>query len=203
MLGYMQEGALTIDAMFHHVERHYGEKNVTTNSPTGRQRMSYRQWAERVRRLGGALADLGLSPDARVGSFGWNSGRHLELYFGVPATGRVLHTVNIRLYPEQVTYIVNHAQDEAIFIDRSLLPVFWPLITTMPSVRQVIVMDDGVANELPEDPRVLDYEQLLAQAKPAEFHVADERLAAGMCYTSGTTGNPKCVVYSHRSTILH
>jgi fatty-acyl-CoA synthase len=137
-----------------------------------------------------------------VGTFAWNSTRHLELYFAVPCTGRVLHTLNIRLFADQLTYIVNHAEDEALFVDRSLLPLVWPLVDGFDTVRHVVVMDDGTG-EVPDDPRVVDYEALVAAADPMEFALDDEDRAAAMCYTSGTTGNPKGVVYSHRSTVLH
>ena len=145
----------------------------------------------------------GISADGRVGTFAWNSARHLELYFAAPCTGRVLHTLNIRLFPEQLQYVADHAQDEVIFADRSLLKLLWPLIDELPSVRHVVVMDDGVDDEIPDDERIRDYETLLAAAQPVDFHVADENSAAAMCYTSGTTGNPKGVVYSHRSSVLH
>ncbi len=146
---------------------------------------------------------LGLAHDARVGTFAWNTARHLELYYAAPCSGRVLHTLNIRLFPEQVTYAVNHAQDEVIFVDRSLLPIFWPLVETFESVQHLVVMDDGADCPIPDDPRVRDYEELLATGEPVRFHVGDENRAAAMCYTSGTTGNPKGVVYSHRAMVLH
>jgi fatty-acyl-CoA synthase len=203
MLGLMQDVPLTVDMIFRHVEQHHGDVAVVTNSPTGPVRSTYAQWADRTRRLGGVLDTLGVSADGRVGTFAWNSQRHLELYYAVPSTGRVLHTLNIRLFPEQLTYIVNHGEDEVVFVDRTVLPLLWPLIDTMPTVRTVVVMDDGGANEVPDDPRVLDYETLLAAAEPVEFDVRDENTAASMCYTSGTTGNPKGVLYSHRSTVLH
>ena len=149
------------------------------------------------------LDGLRLGADARVGTFAWNNARHLELYFAVPCTGRVLHTLNIRLFAEQLSYIVNHAEDEAIFVDRSLLGVLWPLVEGFETVRHIVVMDDGADVEVPDDPRISDYEALLAAADPVEFRVDDEDRAAAMCYTSGTTGNPKGVVYSHRSTVLH
>ncbi|WP_448614754.1 long-chain fatty acid--CoA ligase [Modestobacter sp. URMC 112] len=203
MHGLMQDVPLTIDTIFRYAERHHGDVPMVTNGPNGRLRSTYAEWAERTRRLGGVFDTLGISADGRIGTFAWNSARHLELYFAGPCTGRVVHTLNIRLFPEQLTYIANHAEDEVVFVDRTVLPLLWPLIDTMKTVRNVVVMDDGGDNEIPDDPRVLDYETLLADAQPVDFAVTDERSAAYMCYTSGTTGNPKGVVYSHRSTYLH
>jgi fatty-acyl-CoA synthase len=205
MLGLMQDTPLVLTHFFDRAEKLFKGKGVVTATGTGLEHVSYGDWAERTRRLGGVLDDLGISADGRVGTFAWNTARHLELYFGAPCSGRVLHTLNIRLFPEQVTYIVNHAEDEVIFVDKSLLGLLWPLVDTFTTVRHVVVMDDG-RGELPADTKgitIHDYETLLASANPVEFHVTDENQAASMCYTSGTTGHPKGVVYSHRSTWLH
>ena len=202
MRGLMQDYPLTLPHVFHRAERLFPNKSVVTATPTGVERTTYGAWADHTRRLGSALDGLGLADDARVGTFGWNTARHLALYFAAPCTGRVLHTLNIRLFPDQLSYIVNHAEDEVIFVDRSLIALLWPLVDGFSSVRHYVLMDDG-KGDVPDDPRIVDYDELVGAADPREFVVEDEHRAAAMCYTSGTTGNPKGVVYTHRSTLLH
>ena len=205
MDGLMMDTPLSLIHLFDRATRLFPDKEVVTATPTGLQRVSYGEWGERTRRLGGVLDDLGISEDGRVATFAWNTARHLELYFAPPCTGRVAHTLNLRLFPEQLTYIVNHAEDEVIFLDHSVAGLIWPLMETFESVRHVVLMDDGAPAPDPDAiaPEVHDYEDLLAAASPVNWTPVSENRAGSMMYTSGTTGNPKGVVYSHRSMVLH
>ena len=154
MLGLMQSVPLDIPHIFHRAEQQFGEKlvysaqggSVTTITVTG--------WAERVRRLASVLDHLDVAPDAAVATFAWNTQRHLELYYAVPCTGRVLHPLNIRIGADHLRYILERVADEVVFVDRSLLPQFWPLADELPGVRHWVVMDDGGDTEIPGDPRV-------------------------------------------------
>ena len=205
MDGLMMNVPLSLSHIFNRAEHLFPDKEVVTATPTGRERTSYGQWAERTRRLGGALDNLGITSDGRVATFSWNTARHLELYFAPPCTGRVAHTLNLRLFPDQLTYIVNHAEDEVIFLDQSVAGLLWPLMDQFETVRHVVLMDDGAPPPDPAEigPDVHDYEELIADASPVDWMPVEENRAGSMMYTSGTTGNPKGVVYSHRSMVLH
>jgi fatty-acyl-CoA synthase len=181
---------------------HPGAEIVTLNSAGAVQRATFGEASERIDRLARALGRLGVEPGDRVATFAWNNQRHLELYFAIPCVGAVLHTLNIRLFEEQLTYIVNHAEDKVIFVDDSLVPLLEKLAPSFDNVSHYVVMGDGDMGSLPG---ALRYEELLQDAGPGEFAYpeVDERQAAALCYTSGTTGNPKGVLYSHRSICLH
>jgi acyl-CoA synthetase (AMP-forming)/AMP-acid ligase II len=206
MHGTMQDFPLTLVHLFERAEHLFSDKEIVTATGSGCERITYGAWARRTRCLGGALDLLDVPDDARVATFAWNSAHHLELYFAVPCSGRVVHTLNIRLFPEQLAYIINHAQDHTIFVDRSLASILWPQLHDCPSVQHVVVMDDGhgdLPGDAPSHVAVHDYETLVGAVDPADFTIDDEYRAASMCYTSGTTGNPKGVVSTHRSSVLH
>jgi len=192
---------LTIKHILDRMRRIYGDSEVVTLTDDGVKRASYAEVAERVDRLAAALEGLDIERGDRVATFCWNSQEHLELYLGVPCTGAVLHTLNIRLFPEQVTYIVNHAEDQVIFVDDSLVPALEKVVDTFETVRHFVVIGSGDTGSLPN---AIRYEDLLAEQQGGfEYPELDDRSAAGLAYTSGTTGNPKGVLYSHKSQIIH
>ena len=205
MHGLMQDSPLTITSILNRAERLFPDREIVTRTVTGVERATYADLAREVRRQAAALDTLGISPGGRVASFAWNTFRHLALYYSVPCSGRVLHTGNIRYFPDQLAYTFGHADDEAVFVDRSLLGLLRPQLPRLSTLRHIIVMDDGATTPLPDDPRVVAYDDLVGGAAETglEGLVTDENTASALCYTSGTTGHPKGVLYSHRSTWLH
>jgi fatty-acyl-CoA synthase len=199
MHGLMMDFPLTLATIFRRAETLFGGREIVTRQPDkSLHRYCYRDFADRTRRLASALATLGVRPGDRVATLAWNHYQHLELYFGVPLGGGILHTLNLRLHPDELAYIINHADDRVIMVDRSLVPLF-DQIRPRVRVRDVIVIDGDRTVD-----GMLDYESILAAATPrADFEDVDERTAAAMCYTTGTTGRPKGVLYSHRALVLH
>ncbi|MFV8828614.1 long-chain fatty acid--CoA ligase [Alkalihalobacterium sp. APHAB7] len=200
----MMNVPLNISSMMERAEKYFPKKEVITRTPAGNKRLTYSEIGQRTRRLSSALQKLGVEQGDRVGTFAWNSNRHLEAYFGIPGIGAVLHTINIRLAPEHISYIVNHAEDKVLLIDSDLLPLVERVKDSFKTVQAYVVMTDGELPETSLSP-VYSYEELLAEGDP-EFEFVkdiDENSPAGICYTSATTGNPKGVVYSHRGIFLH
>jgi fatty-acyl-CoA synthase len=203
LAGLMQDRPLTLQHVLDRMRTVYSDSEVATlRSPEGEvTRATSADVAERADRVCRALAGLGIGQGDRVATFCWNTQEHLEVYMGVPCMGAVLHTLNIRLFAEQLTYIANHAEDQVVFVDDSLVPVLEKVAGTFETVRHYVVIGDGNSGSLPN---VIRYEELLAEQQPGyDYPELDERAAAGLCYTSGTTGNPKGVLYSHRSNVLH
>jgi fatty-acyl-CoA synthase len=205
MLGLMQNWPLTVDRILDHARDWHGQAEVVSRSVEGPVvRTTYAQIHDRAKRLSNALLGLGVKPGERVATLAWNTARHMEAWYAIMGIGAVCHTLNPRLFADQLCYIINHAEDRIILTDLTFLPVLLENRAKMPSVRQFIVLTDEDHLAKVESGGALAYETLIAQHAPdAVWGGFDENTAAGLCYTSGTTGNPKGVLYSHRSNFLH
>jgi fatty-acyl-CoA synthase len=205
MLSTMQNGQFSLADLLQYTRRVHADVQVTTWTEGEPRRTTYREVGRDAARLAHALRGLGVTGDQRVATFMWNNAEHLTAFFAVPARGAVLHTLNVRLFPGQLIYTVNHAEDHVVLVDGSLVPHLAELLPRMTTVRHVVVVNgDPSTLQAPATVEVHGYDDLLA-GQPDDFPWPDidERQAAAMCYTSGTTGDPKGVVYSHRSIWLH
>src|SRR4051812_11923573 len=206
MLGLMQNQPLLISSLIEFVDRHNGDGEIVSRRVEGDiHRYTWRQVATRARQVAHALDGLNLLFSDRVATLAWNGYRHLELYFGVSGSGRVLHTINPRLHPEQIAWIARHAEDQVLCFDLSFLPLVQAIHAKCPAIRSYVALCE--ADRLPQDsgiPNLVSYETWIG-GQPASYQwpTFDENSASSMCYTSGTTGNPKAALYSHRSTLLH
>jgi acyl-CoA synthetase (AMP-forming)/AMP-acid ligase II len=205
MHGLMMDAPLLVTEIMRFAERNFPDNeivSVTFDQP--RHRTTWREVFRRARKLANALRAAGVREGDRVGTLAWNDYRHLELYYAVSCMGAVLHTVNPRLFPEQLEFIINHAEDKLLFVDGSLLPVIAPLQGKLPTVERTIVLASAASMPPAAAGKLPDYESFIAdQPEAFDWPLLDERTASSLCYTSGTTGHPKGVLYSHRSTVLH
>lgn len=203
MHGLMMDYPLTLQHFMDRAQRLFPRKEIATKQGAAMHRYTYADWYARTNKLASALKRLGMKKSDRIGTFAWNNYRHFELYFGVSCSGLVTHTLNLRLPPDQLIYIANHAEDQIVFVDASLAPVLEKVAPRLETVKQYVIMADG---SMPQTslPNAISYEDLIAR-ESADFAwpQLDEQDAAFMCYTSGTTGNPKGALYSHRALFLH
>lgn len=205
MLGMMQDWPLTVDKILDHAKNWHGEREVVTRSVEGPiVRTNYAAIHERARRVSNALLAWGIKPGDRVATLAWNTGNHIETWYGIMGVGAVCHTLNPRLFPEQLAYIINHAEDRIIFTDLTFVPLLEAVLPHCPTVERVIVMTDAAHMPQAKLPKAEAYETVLEQSSSdVTWGGFDEQTACGLCYTSGTTGNPKGVLYSHRSNFIH
>ena len=205
MLGLMMDSQLTITSMMQHADRMYPQSEIVsiTHDHT-RHRYTFREAFVRVRQLANALVALGLKPGDVVGTLAWNDFRHFELYYAISCAGMICHTLNPRLFPQQIEYIVNHAEDQWLFVDLTLLGIVKPLVDKLPGVKGVVVLTSAQHMPVGLPSNWHCYETLVeTQSDRFDWPRLDENTASSICYTSGTTGNPKGVLYSHRSTVVH
>ena len=205
MLGNMQDGQLLISGLIEHAEIYHTDTEIVSRTVEGPiHRYTLKDAANRSRKLANALGKLGLQQGDVVGTLAWNTYRHFELYFGVSGIGCVVNTVNPRLFPEQLIYIINHAANKYLFVDLTFVPLVESISDSLEGIKGIIVLTDKENMPETELKNVICYEELIAD-EPTEYDwpVFDENTASSLCYTSGTTGNPKGVLYSHRSTLLH
>ncbi|MBF1801918.1 long-chain-fatty-acid--CoA ligase [Alloalcanivorax profundimaris] len=205
MLGQMMNQPLLISSQIRHAARYHADGEiVSVETGGGLHRTNWGEVEQRARRLGSALLGLGLERSDRVATLAWNNHRHLEIYFGVSGAGLVCHTINPRLFPEQLVYIFNHAEDKVLFIDKTFLPLIEALRDKLPKLEHVYLLGEKDDEAAAKVPGLKFYEDLIAQGDDGfEWPEFDENTASSLCYTSGTTGNPKGALYSHRSTVLH
>ena len=205
MQGLMQDWPLTVDRIIDHAKNWHGHREVVTRSVEGPVvRTTYADIHSQAKRVSNALKAWGIKPGDRVATLAWNTGRHMEAWYGIMGIGAVCHTLNPRLFPEQLVYIINHAEDRIIFVDLTFVPLLEAILGHCPSVERVVVMTDEWSMPATKLPRAECYEQVLAeQSDECVWGDFDEQTACGLCYTSGTTGNPKGVLYSHRSNFIH
>jgi fatty-acyl-CoA synthase len=201
----MQDVPLSIASILRHGGDVYPDSSIVTVGEGGNRRATFEEVSANAARLAHGLRSLGITGDQRVGTFMWNNQEHMEAYLAIPSMGAVLHTLNIRLFPEQVAYIATHAEDQVVICDSSLVPLLAKVIGDMPTVHTVVMTGDADTAPIEgSGKQILRYDDLLAGGETSYgWPDVDERAAAAMCYTSGTTGNPKGVVYSHRSMWLH
>jgi fatty-acyl-CoA synthase len=206
MLGLMMDQPLLISDLIRHADRHHGDTEIVSKTVEDGSihRYTYRDAHRRARRLAKALGALGVKMHDRVATLAWNGYRHFEIYYATAGSGGIIHTINPRLFPEQIAYIANHAEDRVLFFDVNLAPLVEKLAPLLKSVKAFVAMTARATMPKADIPNLLCYEELLeAQDDNYVWPSFDERTAACLCYTSGTTGNPKGALYSHRSTMLH
>ena len=204
MHGLMMDMQLSIASFITHAEKVHSRARIVSRKPEGGIfSYTYADAAKRVRQAANLLKKLGVKHQDRVATLAWNTHRHYELYFAVSGSGAILHTVNPRLFPEQIIYILNHAEDEVLFVDIQFIPLIEKIKTQLPLLKHIVVLVDK--EKMPQStlPLVCYEELLAAESDRYEWPQFDENTAATLCYTSGTTGHPKGVLYSHRSTVIH